>query len=470
MSEFEDLMSKEILTEEDRTLEACLLDFIKVVLNKGDLSSLQRSFNEKIVADILFKLDNEEFSDLISSKDWLVRVKSRLNNFLGKKGMNIEVQCDVKKLETADFDEICHFLIDLIAMVKVFNPPLYKVVEGNMDPDKFYFLDNIIQDSVGHLSESFQQNLNMNMNMNGRRNGSIFREIDEEGENKELMQLQMDRLETQTLIGKLRAELSDKSLEIINIRNDLRKGGLKSKALETDLNERCEERIQNVTKIGDLMEEVKKLKIDNKKLRDAGADYLVQEEVWVGKLHEKEIKVGNLTREVVALEQSINVYELQLKEFAKMGVRFKNEKEEFKRLREVVVALKRGNREKNQMLYYFHYTHHQLEVEKLKLDHYIKLCQIQIQKLTTTEKELIHENEILKALNQNLMQIGQTGGPSRPNLKYASVGNLGQRDIEADVAQEKLIRLLKDNIRVSLTARPKSIYKYRGITRLIEDA
>ena len=455
MSEFEDLMSNEILTEEDRTLEACLLDFIKVVLNKGDLSSLQKSFNEQIVADILFKLDNEEFSDLISSKDWLMRVKSRLNNFLGKKGMDIEVQCDVKKLETADFDEICHFLIDLIAMVKVFNPPLYKVVEGNMDPDKFYFLDNIIQASVDHLSESFQQNLNMN----SRRNGSILREIDEEGENKELMQLQMDRIETQTLIEKLRAELSDKSLEIINIRNDLRKGDLKSKVLETNLNERCEERIQNVTKIGDLMEEIKRLKIDNKKLRDAGADYLVQEEVWVGKLHEKEVKVGNLTREVVGLEQSINVYELQLKEFAKMGVRFKNEKEEFKRLREVVVALKRGNREKNQMLYYFHYTHHQLEVEKLKLDHYIKLCQIQIQKLTSTEKELIHENEILKALNQNLMQIGQTGGPSRPNLKYASVGNLGERDIEADVAQEKLIRLLKDNIRVSLMTSPNSLYK-----------
>lgn len=447
MKEDLNVFQQQILQEDDLLLQRCILDFLESALNLENLRSLQHCFSEKLVADLLFKLDNEEFSDLLSTSNWFERVQDILTNFLNKKSIDINVTFDSDKLINREFDEISHFLIDIIAMIKVFNEMVYSLVKTQMDSDHFYYLNGLVSASERHIIQQREQN--RIRRMSGLEPDREIENYENEIANLNLDQMRFQNFDKNQDIMKLQSELQEKKNEIANIRIDLDKAGKKIRELESIVHNQSEDNIQNLGRIGDLLEEVKSLKIDNKKFRDAGADYLIQEEKWMSRISEKEAKIGNLTREIVELEKSINVYEIQLKEFSKMGERYKNEKEEFLRMREVVVALQKNVREKNQMLHYFHYTHHQLEVEKLKLDQYIKLCQIQIQKLTSTEKHLIHENEILKALNQNLMQIGGAGGGAGANQKYASVPNGNGGNMEAQVAQEKLVRLLKDNIRVA---------------------
>ena len=88
------------------------------------------------------------------------------------------------------------------------------------------------------------------------------------------------------------------------------------------------------------------------------------------------------------------------------------------------------------------YKNHQLNIEKQKLDQYIKLCQYQIQKLTSEEKRLKHENGVLRTMNKNLMELGGMGQGEVIKVEVPVAQNVQSKE------NRKIVALLKENIKV----------------------
>jgi chromosome segregation ATPase len=214
--------------------------------------------------------------------------------------------------------------------------------------------------------------------------------------------------------------------------------------LEEKLGEKDKENFELIEKFEDVVEENKQIKSQSHQLKERCNDYILSEEDYITKLNDKDVKIQKLYVEIEEGQKSITLFELQLKEFSKLVIQYKNEKESFQKRKEILNALQKSNHDKNEMLYYFNHKNHQLVVEKQKLDQYIKLCQYQIKKLTDEEKRLKHENHVLKALNENLMELGKEEGAGTVVVVQRTEGSGKPRKDNS-----KLVMLLKENIGVS---------------------
>ena len=105
-------MEEELLKHED-----ILIQYLSIVMNK-EMKTLSDLFAPKVIAELVFMIDQEMFSDLIVREHTLEEILVSLQDFLINKGVPFEV--NLEALMTEKRKERVHFLIDLIVMVKIF--------------------------------------------------------------------------------------------------------------------------------------------------------------------------------------------------------------------------------------------------------------------------------------------------------------------------------------------------------------
>jgi hypothetical protein len=393
----------------------------------GDLCS------PEIISNLVFMIDQEKFSKIYSEEKSLAEIILTLKQFLKGKGID-GIANNHEALENRDRNECIDFLFDLIALIKTFNPEVYKFQQELLDEEIKIYLDEIVKYSEAQLTERMNENIKSKSitNMNQI-------EIQQEMEENLMLKEQIETLKEEKKV--FEKENSHLVNQLISIEKQLNNQTERYKLIELDNIERTKEYLEECEKREETHEQMKRYEMELKTLKEACARYAIEEENFEKILNKKDAKINKYLKEMEEHEKTINIYELQMKEFAKIITQYKNEKDEFVRRKEFLAALKKNNNDKNQMLYYFSHKNFQLGVEKQKLDQYIKLCQYQIQKLTTENKSLKHENQVLKTLNQNLLELG--GGTNNdPNKSQ----NLGLE--ENGKYSTKFVTILKENIRV----------------------
>ena len=409
--------------------ENILSQYLSVVMNK-QMRTLSDIFASKVIAELVFMIDQEEFSDLIVREHTLEEILVTLQDFLNDKGVPFEV--NLEALISENRKERIHFLIDLIVMVKIFNLKQFSYYESLFEPDFKAFFNEMILYSEDQLKGRLN-----NGTQAKALQGFSHQEMQKEVEEKLLLKNELRELEEEK--NKVMLRNRDLEDEIVAVRVELRNQIERYEILEEAVLEKNKEYLEEFDKREEIHEQMKRYEMNLKEYKDACARYAVEEENFEKLMEKKNKKIQKYLREIEEHEKTINIYELQMKEFARITQQYKNEKDDFLRRKEIVSILKQRNHDKNQMLYYFNHKNYQIEVEKQKLDQYIKLCQYQIQKLTSENKNLKHENEVLKTLNQNLMELG---GPSNPN------GGVGQ--VPGGQYSAKFVGILKENITVGL--------------------
>jgi hypothetical protein len=425
--------------ERDRLhIELCLIEFLT---QSQDLDT-QKSFNDamtnKNLSKMLFMISNDDFSKFVAEDLDEEAMLDSIRIFLQKKSITVNVICDLEKLKERDPNDTATFVIDIIALIKVFNPRAFKYHADLLDHDVKSYIEELIAPTVDWMEESMEK----------ARMDTIMEvdTIEEKGREKQFEEL----FEARKMIRILEEE--NKELEVKNIElssqlqilnKDLYSFEDKLTVVEDELSEKYKENLELIEKFQDVAEENKQIKQQSHELKERCNDYILSEERYINQLNDKDVKINKLHMEIEEGQKSITLFELQLKEFSKLVTQYKNEKESFQKRKEVLNVLQKSNHDKNEMLYYFNHKNHQLEVEKQKLDQYIKLCQYQIQRLTDEEKRLKHENHVLKALNENLMELGaEEGGREKVVIVHKEGGGGKKRD------NSKLVRLLKENVTV----------------------
>ena len=410
--------------------EVILIEFLSVVMNK-EFEELDQIFNPKIVSEMIFMIDQEMFSKLLVEEHSLEEVLVELNSFLTSKGIPLEIEVD-SLLEGHKSIRV-NFLIDLIVMVKIFNPEQFKYYESLFEEDFKLFFNEMILFSEDQLKGRLDGG-----NKSKHLHGFSHQEMQKEMEEKRLLRKELQNKEDER--DELALKNQDQIDEIKAIRNELKNQIERYALLEEAVDEKNKEYLEEFDRREETHEQMIRYQLELKGYKEACARYAVEEERFETMIMEKDKKIKKYLNEIEEHEKTINIYELQMKEFSKITQQYKNEKVEFMRRKEIVSILKKKNHDKNQMVYYFNHKNFQLSVEKEKLDQYIKLCQYQIQKLTSENKNLKHENEVFKTLNQNLMELGGTS-------QGGKVGGIG-------VSPEgkysfKFVGILKENIQVS---------------------
>jgi hypothetical protein len=409
--------------------EQVLIEYLSIIMNK-DFESLDKLFHSKVITELVFMIDQEVFSDLIVREHNLEEVLVSLKDFLSNKGVPFEM--NLEPLMNEQRKERINFLIDLIVMVKIFNLNQFTYYESLFEPEFKIFFNEMILYSEDQLKGRLDNGTQAKTIQ-----GFSHQEMQKEMQEKLLLREEILALEAER--DKVVLKNNDLEDEIIAVRVELRKQVERYTLLEEAVLEKNKEYLEEFDRREEIHEQMKRYELDLKGYKEACARYAVEEENFEKLMQKKDKKIKKYLREIEEHEKTINIYELQMKEFARITQQYKNEKDDFLRRKEIVSILKQNNHDKNQMLYYFSHKNYQLGVEKQKLDQYIKLCQYQIQKLTSENKNLKHENEVLKTLNQNLMELG---GPSRPN---GAVGETPGGQYSA-----KFVTILKDNIKVKV--------------------
>ena len=428
MNRDEEPIAKE---EELEKNEAILVQYLKVVMNKP-MTSLQDIFQPKILAELIFMIDQEIFSDLVVREHPMEEELLVLKDFL--MGQGIPFKVDVEPLLEGDKQTRVSFLIDLLVLMKIFNPNQFNYYESLFEADFKIFFNEMVMYSEDQL-KGRMNNTMQSKNVQGVSHQEMQKEVEEKLELRQKLQ------EVEEERDKLLLKNKDNEDEIWAVRAEIQKQMERYALLEEAVLEKNKEYLEEFDRREEIMAQLTRYEMELKTYKEAGARYAIEEESFEKIISEKDKKIRKYLKEIEEHEKTINIYELQIKEFAKITQQYKNEKEEFVRRKEIVSILKKNNHDKNQMLYYFNHKNLQLGVEKQKLDQYIKLCQYQIQKLTAENKNLKHENEVLKTLNQNLMELG---GPSRPGK--GAVGESPEGKYSA-----KFVGILKENIQVEVT-------------------
>ena len=437
MASKESLDSKQS-KDETQQVDVCLREFICKSLNLEKLDNLQEALTNKILSKLLFMVNNVEFSDLIAMDYSEHQMLEKISNYLQTRGIVVSLICDSEKLKSRDREETTTFVTDVLAMVKVFNQNQFNYVLNLLDTEIKKYLDEWVKPSEEWLVEELK-----------RIEMENFKESDEASNHiEEIMDVKRKLQDCEEEFQSLQLKNKELNKEIHNYQVNIYGYEERIKLMQEELIIKDKENIQLIDKFEEMAEELKVVQVENQHLRNAGSHYLMSEEKYENMIQEKDQKLNKYTREIEEKDNSLNILELQLKEFAKLVEAYKNEKEAFQKRKLVVGALQQNNHDKNEMLYYFSHKNHQLEVEKMKLDQYIKLCQYQIQKLTSEEKRLKHENHILKTMNDNLLELGGIAGEVvTVEVPVSAVG--GKRGVR-DKDSRKIIALLKENIKVSI--------------------
>ena len=433
--------------EQDRLhIQLCLLEFITQTQDLPPQNSFTEAMTNKNISKLLFMISNDHFSKFLAEDLDEEVMLDEIRLFMEKNSIQVNVICDLESLKSREPNDTATFIIDMIALIKVFNPRAYKYHSGLLDADIKAYIEDLVAPTVEWLEESLEKG----------RMEAIMEEgnFDSRNKEKEFEELYTTKIQNQELQEKCQM-LENKNRELASqlekISNDLYTIQDKTRYIEDQLSEKYKENLELIEKFEDVSEENKTIRQESHNLKERCNEYILSEERYISQLNDKDVKIQKLYLEIQEGQKSITLFELQLKEFSKLVIQYKNEKESFQKRKEILVALQKGNHDKNQMLYYFNHKNQQLEVEKQKLDQYIKLCQYQIQKLTSEEKRLKHENHVLKALNQNLMELGKEhNGEKVVVIEKAGPG--GKSD-------EKLVRLLRENISVGMRRVTRSCCK-----------
>ena len=423
------------LEEEKKRWEICLIQYICQIMNLPEVTSVREICTPNIIAKLVFTIDHEKFSDIILGEKSLQEIMSSLKDFMKSKGLGMNIASNMEALQSGDTDECIDFMFDLIAMVKTFNREQFTYYEDLLEEDLKIYLNKIVSYSEMQLKEQINRTTTTKS-----LTSQNHLEMQKEMEEKMILKQEFNRLEETK--KKIEDEKKEMLKEIYALRDELKNQAERYKLLEIEVLEKNKEYIEEFDKREEIHEQMKRYEIELKSYKEACSHYAIEEENFERMMMEKDKKIKKYLREIEDHEKTINIYELQMKELAKVTNQYKNEKEEFIRRKEIVSILKKNNHDKNQMLYYFSHKNYQLEVEKQKLDQYIKLCQYQIQKLTTDNKSLKHENQVLKTLNQNLLELGGSG--SVANSQAGSIGLSTEGKYSS-----KFVKILKENIRVS---------------------
>ena len=425
--------------------ETILLQYLSTVMNK-EMHSLNQAFENKVITELVFMIDQEVFSDLIVREHTLEEVLVSLQEFLLEKGVPFKV--NVEALLAEERVEQVNFLIDLMVMVKIFNFNQFQYYESLFDSDFKMFFNEMLLYSEDQLKGR------LNNKVQSKNLQVSHQEMQKEVEEKMELLKKLEEVEEER--DRLRGKTLDYEDEVRAIRKEMNQQMERYAMLEEAVLEKNKEYLEEFDRREEITEQMKRYEMELKGYKEACARFAVEEEAFEQMVQEKDQKIKKYLREIEEHEKTINIYELQMKEFARITQQYKNEKDEFVRRKGVVSALKKNNHDKNQMLYYFSHKNHQLGVEKQKLDQYIKLCQYQIQKLTAENKNLKHENTVLKTLNQNLMELGGPGNNGTP----VGLSAEGKYSL-------KFVNILKENIQVEVTRCCKSKWtgwKSSGIT------
>ena len=424
--------------ERDRLhIELCLLEFLSHSLDLFTEKSFSEAMSCKNMCKMIFMICNDHFADLVAQDSDEEAMLDAIRSFLQKKQIPVNVICDVEKLQQRDPNEVATFMIDVFAMIKVFAARTFKYHSELLDPDVKAYINELCAPTIEWLEESLEKIRMENiMEENQKAQKNMERNF------KELYKARILIEELQEANGKLVERNDELENRLGRLDLDMLKLQEKIRLLEETLGEKDKENLELIERFEDVAEENKTIKNQSHQLKERCNEYILSEEDYIAKLSDKDLKIQKLYLEIEESQKSINLFELQLKEFSKLVVQYKNEKESFQKRKEILNALQKSNHDKNEMLYYFNHKNHQLVVEKQKLDQYIKLCQYQIKKLTDEEKRLKHENHVLKALNENLMELGREQGGE--TVVVVQKGGKSGKD------NSKLVRLLKENIGVGL--------------------
>ena len=441
------------IEQERLRIELCLLDFLGKALNKEDMKQLKDEFTNNTISKVLFMISNQDFSEVLTKECDEEMMIATLIQFLNKQGIPSTTICDLVKLKERDPNEVVTFACDVIGIVKVFNHRHYKYLVSLMNKDLAIYLEDIIKPTVEWLQDHLAKIDGMDVN------GDIDNQIRMQEQSLKKISDMQEKLD-KVMIHNKDLEIQNEKLltESKEFQYYLDDANQKVKNMEQTLVEKDRENLQLIDTFEDMAEELTAVRINEKKMKDACEKYLIAETNMKQVLGSRNHKIANLQAEINDNDKSITVMSLQLKEFARLGEQYKNEKDSFQKRREIVNELQKSNDDSDQKLYYYHHKNHQLEVEKQKLDQYIKLCQYQIQKLTSEEKRLKHENHVYKTMNINLMELGylekeENTDPSNEEeeaakeiIPIAAPTPLGKPKRTKD--STKMINMLKENMKV----------------------
>jgi hypothetical protein len=427
--------------ERDRLhIELCLIEFLTQSQDLPPQKSFKEAISNKNLSKMLFMISNDDFSKFIAEDLDEEAMLDSIRVFLQKKSITVNVICDLEKLRERDPNDTATFVIDIIALIKVFNPRAFKYHSDLLDHDVKSFINELITPTVDWMEESME-NARMETIMEND-------QIDEKGREKQFEELFEARklirdLEEENELVKIKnAELLSQ-IEILN--KDMYSFEDKLLVVEEELSEKYKENLELIDKFQDVAEENKSIKKQSHALKERCNEYILSEENYIKRLNEKDKKIMKLNMEIEEGQKSITLFEIQLKEFSKLVIQYKNEKESFQKRKELLSELQKSNHDKSERLYFSNHKNLQLEVEKQKLDQYIKLCQYQIQRLTDEEKRLKHENSVLQALNKNLMELGDEEGGGKEKIVYITKEGKGGKKKDSS----KLVKLLKENVTVN---------------------
>ena len=141
---------QEISNEQEELLkhEKVLIEYLSIVMNK-DFETLNELFHPKVIAELVFMIDQEVFSDLIVREHTLEEVLLSLKDFLSNKGVPFEV--NLEPLMNEQRKDRINFLIDLIVMVKIFNLNQFTYYESLFEPEFKIFFNEMILYSEDQL-------------------------------------------------------------------------------------------------------------------------------------------------------------------------------------------------------------------------------------------------------------------------------------------------------------------------------
>lgn len=429
----EENQDKDLETEMGN-VEACVFMFINKLLNRKDIDTIQEAVRPDILRELIFMMDNEGFASMRTEEIGVSSILERLEAYVKSKGLGVPLDFKTEAIESGDRSEVLNFLVDTIALIKIFNPDAYQYNQQFFDSNLNAYLSELISGTENWLK--------VRLTKNGAKQTLFLRNDTQANEEREEIFKLRDQLnQIKKEKTALEAEVKDREEEVEAVKGELRKQEERYKGLEKELNMRNKEYLEELDRKEELNEQMKRYELELKSFKEAAERFAIEEEKFEQMMQEKQKKISKYLQEIEDQEKTINIYELQMKEFSKIATQYKIEKEDFLRNKQTLALYQQKNDAKNKMLYYFTNKNNQTEVEKQKLDQYIKLCQQQIQKLTIENSQLRHDKLVFKNMNQNLLELG--GGKGSDKVKAGSLGLSAEGKYSV-----KFVTILKENIKV----------------------
>ena len=429
--------SEKELEAEMGNVQACVLMFVNKLLNRDDISSVREAVVPIVLRELIFMMDNLGFASMRTEEIGVKDILERVESFVEAKGLGVRLDFKWKQIENGERAESLNFLVDTIALIKIFNEEAYTYNQQFFETDINTYLGELISGTETWIRNQLDKTTN-------GANEYMRSETQIKAEREELWRL---REQVKTLKDEKAtfdaAEVESRK-EKDSIKGELKKQEERYKLLGEELQLRTKEYLEELDRKEELNEQMKRYELELRSYKEAAERFAVEEEKFEQLMQEKQKKISKYLLEIVEQEKIINIYELQMKEFSKIATQYKIEKEDFLRNKQTLSLYQKKNDAKNKMLYYFTNKNNQTEVEKQKLDQYIKLCQQQIQKLTIENAQLRHDKLVFKNMNQNLLELG--GGKGSDRVKAGSLGLSDEGKYSV-----RFVTILKENIKVGDT-------------------